>query len=847
MDNIRAVIGILFTHVSEQDVLEENVAYNNIPFNTFAALANSYITRYSNDEIHNLYNYLKNELKWMRHKVYYEDDDGETAVSINVFDVLYLFSGEVLAEEKGQPVCQYLHLLRWHEMSREVGEDSLITSYLAFNDACFGKKRKNFFWKPVIGHNSQALNRIMEKGVAENHFHLKGSAPLFHVSWISLMNNVVKPEFQKGLEEYDERRLKRNVAYRGGYKEDSLYALYLRAACIRLYLFQRLKGERGDGELLSYIKDSIELLQNLDKVQGLIEYYQGRFNEYDYAICEPELQHNKNHGLNELLAGERWFLYEMFYIIYSRKSHCGDLCQYFYHYLIIKNMIRAEMIQVNENVGFDNFLMYQNRKEQFIDGTKYEPVYVKMAVRDTILNQNIQKLEARIAPKGTALENENYIKKLDTWIAGKDAGYPGGEKEEKELLEKFFYVEHFIKDKDREEERYEYGMCRHFSKRKEIEAKARALAEFRESGSEQAKRIRGIDASSSEISCRPGVFAQAFRYLKYHRAGEDMPQLRCTYHVGEDFLDVIDGLRAIDEAILFLNLKCGDRLGHALALGVDIDEWYQNKANLLLISKMDYLDNLVWVYSKIRKYRLKGCEDAVHYITKRYDELVKEVYKRHISDDSRYSFSIESYYDAWKLRGDNPENYAGGSFRIENAYADEWDYHAINREFPSNYKMRYDSEVAYIYYLFHYNRDVKMAGDEMMEVYVNSSLIYAAKQIQKRMQIEICERGIGIETNPSSNCSIGSFKRYDKHPIRKWYNYGLTSNQKELEECPQLLVSINTDDQGVFNTYLENEYAYLAIALEKLKNEDGTPKYKRTMILRWLDNIRELGMEQSFL
>ena len=63
MDNIRAVIGILFAHISEQDVLEENVIYNNIPFNTFAALANSYITRYSNDEIHNLYNYLKNELK----------------------------------------------------------------------------------------------------------------------------------------------------------------------------------------------------------------------------------------------------------------------------------------------------------------------------------------------------------------------------------------------------------------------------------------------------------------------------------------------------------------------------------------------------------------------------------------------------------------------------------------------------------------------------------------------------------------------------------------------------------------------------------------------------------------
>ena len=66
-------------------------------------------------------------------------------------------------------------------------------------------------------------------------------------------------------------------------------------------------------------------------------------------------------------------------------------------------------------------------------------------------------------------------------------------------------------------------------------------------------------------------------------------------------------------------------------------------------------------------------------------------------------------------------------------------------------------------------------------------------------------------------------------------------------DCPQLLVSINTDDQGVFNTYLENEYSYMALALEKMKNDDGTPKYNRTMILNWLDNIRQIGLDQSFL
>lgn len=63
---------------------------------------------------------------------------------------------------------------------------------------------------------------------------------------------------------------------------------------------------------------------------------------------------------------------------------------------------------------------------------------------------------------------------------------------------------------------------------------------------------------------------------------------------------------------------------------------------------------------------------------------------------------------------------------------------------------------------------------------------------------------------------------------------------------PQIQVSINTDDQGVFATYIENEYAYLALALEKVKDENGNPRYIRTLIYNWLDNIRKMGLVQSF-
>lgn len=72
------------------------------------------------------------------------------------------------------------------------------------------------------------------------------------------------------------------------------------------------------------------------------------------------------------------------------------------------------------------------------------------------------------------------------------------------------------------------------------------------------ERILGIDAASNEVGCRAEVFGSVFRYLKNHIKVVDdgltrkkLPQLGATYHVGEEFLDIADGLRAIDEAIHF--------------------------------------------------------------------------------------------------------------------------------------------------------------------------------------------------------------------------------------------------------------------------------------------------------
>lgn len=938
MDNIRNVIKNLFCYVSSQEILKGNIAYHNITRELFEKLGNSYQKYYNHEELENMYSYMGDEFRWQDRRV-----TGELNIAgntWNIFNALIAFDFHVLVEENSEPLCQYTQLLRWREMITVLEEDLFITSFMAKTDTISGQKRYFFFWKPVIGHNNFALNRMLAQGAAENHFHLKGSAPLFHLSWISLMNDVVNPVFEKQLRNFDGDTLQKIVAYDGGFRRESFSTMWRQAAVIRLFLLTVIKddylpipleneyvngeviqqicgdenyrkvrclydsGEISEGnryrftklqEILDdrsllrlrkkigeiwvtdFLKKPDKIMDNIGIIQEVINQLKSRYRtlEADYLLGENSLKKNSDRGVNEVISGERWFMYEMFLKVYGREkteriNYLEKYLNWFYAYLVIKTQIRMELVQSNHNVGFNNFKRFQDRKDMFIDGTIYEPIYIKMAVQDTLYNQHIVSLEARITPKDDAEINRSEIRKYDEWAC---KGLT--ETERRKLQRRYFYVYHFIKEADEKE--VDEMMARNNHVRDTVKKQACAIAMMRDRGYDEAKRIRGIDASASEIGCRPEVFAQAFRFLKNYVSKEDGDDrwtdgnLMATYHVGEDFLDVVDGLRAIDEAIHFLNLRCGDRLGHALALGVGVKEWYLSKSGRILISKQDYLDNLVWLYAKIRKYNIVEAVDAQNYIKKRFHEYFQELYLNNISTDkyekvikaakqffekkeneiavhynNTMSMDIDDYYDAWKLRGDDPYIYVRGFAEYIPYEADQWDIYAVDKMFPQNYAIRYSPEAAFLYYMYHFDNNVRKIGAEVVEIKVPESIIKVTTLVQKALQQEIAEMGIGIEANPSSNYLIGTFRRYDRHPMVSWYNLGLTYDEEKIEECPQIQVSINTDDQGVFATYLENEYAYMALALEKYKDKDGKKIYKRSCIMKWLENIREIGINQSF-
>src|SRR5699024_10439445 len=201
---------------------------------------------------------------------------------------------------------------------------------------------------------------------------------------------------------------------------------------------------------------------------------------------------------------------------------------------------------------------------------------------------------------------------------------------------------------------------------------------------------------------------------------------------------------------------------------------------------------------------------------------------------------INNYYNAWKLRGDDPSLYENGHFDKR-----RMEYHRqpylVNEIYPEAYEIRELKDISDLYYRYHFDERSRRLGNVTTEYTMTKGYVSALTEIQHAMQFDIASRGLAIETNPSSNYHIGTFRSYDDHPIVHFFNKGLIHDEEKLRACAQIPVSINTDDQGIFNTSLENEYALLASSLEAVTDDCDRKVYRPSDIYEWLDNIRIMG------
>ena len=895
MKNLTQTIQILFLRQNPEAVIRS--LYQTDGCDYISGNYGSY-----NIDIAETLNFSRNrdELKHIDNKSHYEwyksiDPRLHDRSDCNIFNSLLHFTKDILIENSNDIVCEFSQLLRWRELASDFGEDLFITAYLANSDLISKRERHLFAWRPTIRTNNQMLNTIYNRGLSELHFHLFGSSLNFHIGWLSLMNDIScrKSDFESI---HKSKLALPNVYF--NQQCESNYVLYAKAYAIRLYLFMKLikmdtssNNIRNNGQIAQQDQcdDSIDnLIKNVLQsassediaifIPDLIRHttilkqlcgrkYMGECVDYAIRTRLSERNHDERVYPNVILSGERWIMYKMFSKIYSNRKEHKSLETLFYAYLIIKSRIRYELVQLNRIQGFANFQEYQDRKCRFIkEGSIYDRLILNSAISNTFKNQHINYLEARISPKNSVEENIEMIERYDrialspqftTPICAPSCYMKDDDNKITIDRDKFYYIFHFIKKPQYEVDYIKTDdntillKPRFHRLRNEVRRQAQAINIIRKEHCSISNRIIGIDAASSEIGVRPEIFAHAFRYLKHYSYEDPDYMIRdakrnplgYTYHVGEDFLDIADGLRAVDEAIKFLKLGRGDRIGHGLVLGTDPKKYYEKKGCCIVLTKLDYLDNVAWLLTQIRYYNIQVSSNLIQELENDYWRLFNDIYGNAIYGSGNISPYI--YYQSWLLRGDDPcdENSVANIHKSPLTF---WERCSLNEGamFDSARKIE---DAAKLYIRYHYDPSVKKRGAISEEFKVSSSYIKLMEQLQAAMRTEIAEMHIAIETNPTSNIKIGNFDKYIEHPITKFYNAELEIDHSKLQECSQISVSINTDDLGVFDTNLENEYALMAIALEKEKDEDGNPKYCSRQIYNWLESIRQMGEEQQFI
>ncbi|MBU8547259.1 MULTISPECIES: amidohydrolase family protein [Roseomonadaceae] len=315
--------------------------------------------------------------------------------------------------------------------------------------------------------------------------------------------------------------------------------------------------------------------------------------------------------------------------------------------------------------------------------------------------------------------------------------------------------------------------------------------------------LRGIDAAANELHAPPEVFAPTFRYLRRHGFQHS------SFHVGEDFVHLVSGVRACDEAKSFLSLGKGDRMGHATALGIHPSLWRDRAGPKIMIFAGEHLDNLVYAHACLSA-RPETAAEALGLQTQ-IAHLSSRIYET--------EYSAASLYQAWLLREldilEVLELERRSDIRLDvgeiAAAADDkagrLNAPARRQELKRIGDAARLHPLAYSIYRERHRRGNRL--DERMEVRTNWLTEAALTTLQANVLRNLADASIAIEVLPTSNVRISSYDRLDEHHLFRWLN--LTADG--FASVPAICVG--SDDTGIFATNLQNEYAAIYDVLRR--------------------------------
>ena len=423
-----------------------------------------------------------------------------------------------------------------------------------------------------------------------------------------------------------------------------------------------------------------------------------------------------------------------------------EVASSFHHYLLILGLVNQMLVQQPQCFGFEQFQHYTSNGLREYSEQEYEQRFLQLAGNQL---DNIKIIEGRFSPKDKEYKNNYLIDKIRRgWLLLNNR--QGCNKSDIRL------IAHFIKRADKQKKDIRFKELR-LKNRKICEA----LISLRNSGSKNGKAIVGIDAAASEFDTSPEVFAPVFKKLR------EKGFQHFTYHAGEDFYHLLGGLRAIYEAITFLDLQRGDRIGHATAAGVAPETWAHNVGCEVVVPIGAYMDDLLFVYYLISNNECKALDSLMPRLYMRITELSREIYP---NDD----FQVYDLIYAWKRRQEDI---------LELADSDELNnIKALRRYHQKEYVEKYKKEI-------------KVNIFEILDE-------KALREVQLAILMIMHHKEIAIETLPTSNIFIGYHNSFNTYHLVNWIRW-----EKEGKPIPPIV--LGTDDAGIFATNIYNEYCHI--------------------------------------
>lgn len=371
--------------------------------------------------------------------------------------------------------------------------------------------------------------------------------------------------------------------------------------------------------------------------------------------------------------------------------------------------------------------------------------------------------------------------------------------------------------------------------------------------------LRTLDAAGDENHFPPEVFAPAARTIRknlFFRESSlncdfinpnlrQFRRIRFAFHAGEDFTHIVTGMRRVYETIDFFEYERNDRLGHALAIGLNPLKWVEKHFEVIIPFE-EFFDNCVWLYEMaVRMSRQKKEFGGWAFF---YEHKICELQKKLLLDSP---LSPQDLFVAYRKRKNLWENVAR---EVDMTISPGDDASKRTDAFAEAYKNRH----AGLGKLFE-----KTASDDQWEKKVlivfddrpsaDESSLFFEREYVRRDEIDFWEAvqdhllqmcadtGIILEANPSSNVAISEIRRYSDHPVFRWsplsdddiaphgkYNrFGLRSGR--------VRVCVNSDDPGLFNTTLQNEFHFLE---EAARSQTSAERARD-----WVDFLRKEGVD----